>query len=100
LTAANGDEALTRARARRPDVILCDLDLARGENGIEVAESIRRDCGAGIRCAFVTGESSPELIARARATGHPILFKPTTPGKLRAILEHLAHPDAAQPFVT
>ena len=95
-TAANGQEALASARARRPDVILCDLDLQGGESGIEVADGIRRQCGASVPCAFVTGESSPELIAKARATGQPILFKPTTPAKLRALVEHLADPDRIQ----
>jgi len=95
-TAADGDEAIARARERRPDVVLCDLELAHGESGVEVVEAIRRLHGEHIRCAFVTGESSPELIARARATGLPILFKPTTPGKLRAMLEHLAHANPAE----
>ena len=76
--------------------MLCDLDLAHGESGVEVVEAIRRLHPEDIRCAFVTGESSPELIARARATGLPILFKPTTPGKLRALLEHLAHSNPAE----
>jgi signal transduction histidine kinase len=92
LTADSGDEALARVRDRRPDVILCDLGLAQGENGTDVVDRIRRECGSGIPCAFVTGESSPDLIAKANATGSPIVFKPTTPGKLRAILEHLVHP--------
>jgi CheY-like chemotaxis protein len=95
-TAADGDEALARARDRRPDVVLCDLDLAHGESGVEVVKAISRLHGEHIRCAFVTGESSLELIARARATGLPILFKPTTPGKLRAMLEHLAHANPAE----
>ena len=88
-TAENGDEAVERARDRRPDVILCDLRLTEGENGVEVVDRLRRECGAGVACAFVTGESAPERIAEARAAGHPIAFKPTTPSKLRAILEHL-----------
>jgi signal transduction histidine kinase len=99
-TAGSGEEALARARERCPDVLLCDLDLGHGKSGVEVAEHIKRLCGAGIGCAFVTGESSPELIARARGTGHPVLFKPTAPGKLRATIEQLAHPQAAEPDVT
>jgi signal transduction histidine kinase/ActR/RegA family two-component response regulator len=95
-TAADGAEALQQARLRQPDVILCDLDLAHGESGLDVAETIRRECGSEVHCAFVTGESSPALIDRARTTGHPVLFKPATPGKLRALLEHLARSGRAQ----
>jgi signal transduction histidine kinase/CheY-like chemotaxis protein len=87
-TAESGDQAVANARTRRPDVVLCDLRLRNEETGIDVIERIRRECGV-LACAFVTGESSAEHLANARATGHPIAFKPTTPGKLRALLEHL-----------
>jgi len=90
-TADGGDRAVERARNRHPDVVLCDLRLAAGESGVSVVDRVRRECGPGVACAFVTGESAPEGIAEARATGHPIAFKPTTPAKLRALLEHLVH---------
>ena len=90
-TAANGDEAIERARDRRLDVVLCDLSLAGAESGIEVLERLRHACTPAVACAFVTGESTPHLLAAARATGHPVALKPTSPGKLRALLEHLVH---------
>jgi signal transduction histidine kinase/CheY-like chemotaxis protein len=89
VTAVDGEEAIARARDRHPDVILCDLCLANGESGIEVVDRLRRECGSAMACAFVTAESAPGRIAEARSSGHPIAFKPTTPGKLRALLEHL-----------
>ena len=91
LTAGSGDEAVERALARSPDIALCDLRLADEENGVDVVARIRRECGATFACAFVTGESAPDRIAEARATGHPVAFKPTSPVRLRAILEHLVH---------
>ena len=69
ITAERGDEALELARARRPDVVLCDLRLADGESGIDVVNRLRREFGSGVACAFVTGEMAPERIAEARATG-------------------------------
>ena len=89
VTAESGDEAIERAHDRPPDVVLCDLSLGNAESGITVVERLQRERASGVAYAFVTGESAPERIAEARATGHPIAFKPTTPGKLRAILEHL-----------
>jgi signal transduction histidine kinase/CheY-like chemotaxis protein len=91
ITAECGDEAVERARAQCPDVVLCDLSLAAAESGVEVVERLRRQCGSAVACAFITGESAPERIAEARAAGHPIAFKPTTPARLRAIVEHLVH---------
>jgi CheY-like chemotaxis protein/anti-sigma regulatory factor (Ser/Thr protein kinase) len=91
ITAECGDEAVERARARCPDVVLCDLSLADAESGVDVVARLRGECGSAVACAFVTGESAPERVAEARAAGHPIAFKPTTPARLRAILEHLVH---------
>ena len=90
--AKDGDEALERARARCPQVVLCDLSLADAESGISVLARLRDVCGSGLACAFVTGESAPERVAEARSTTYPIIFKPVTPARLRAILEHLVHP--------
>jgi signal transduction histidine kinase len=87
--AATGDEAVAQVRRERPDVVLCDLRLADGESGVEAVARVQRACGAAVACAFVTGESGPESIAQARAAGHPIAVKPLTPGKLRALVEHL-----------
>jgi len=86
-----GDEALAQARIRRPDLVLCDLSLGAGDSGLRVVDRLRREHGAGLACAFITGESAPECISEARATGHPIAFKPTKPAKLRALIEHLLH---------
>jgi signal transduction histidine kinase len=89
VTAENGDQAVERLRERRPDVVLCDLRLRDGETGIDVVDRLKRECRSAISCAFVTGESSPEYLAQAQQAGDPIAFKPMTPGKLRAMLEHL-----------
>jgi signal transduction histidine kinase/CheY-like chemotaxis protein len=88
-TASNGDGAISSARRRPPDIVLCDLRLAGEERGIEVVASLRRHCQPGAAFVFVTGESAPELIAAARGTGHLLLSKPLAPAKLRAALEHL-----------
>lgn len=93
--AESGDEAVEHARKRPPDVVLCDLRLRDGETGIDVVDRLKRECDCDVSYAFVTGESSPESLAQARATGHPIAFKPTTPGKLRALLEHLVSGERA-----
>jgi signal transduction histidine kinase len=91
-TARNGDEAVARARRDRPHVVLCDLNLETSESGIDVMERIRHETGPDVPCAYVTGESDPDVVAAARLSGHPIAFKPLTPGKLRAFVEHLVQP--------
>jgi signal transduction histidine kinase/CheY-like chemotaxis protein len=86
-----GDEAVAQARICRPDIVLCDLSLADGVSGVCVVDRLRREHGAGLACAFITGESALDRISEAQAAGHPIAFKPTKPAKLRALIEHLLH---------
>jgi signal transduction histidine kinase len=83
------EQAIVQARILNPDLVLCDLRLGNGESGVQVVDRLRREHGAGLACAFITGESSPERLAEARATGYPIALKPTKPAKLRALIEHL-----------
>lgn len=87
--AERGAEALEHARRCRPDVVLCDLNLADGENGLQVVDRLRSEHGVELACAFVTGESGPEHVAEARQCGYLIAFKPTKPAKLRALIEHM-----------
>jgi signal transduction histidine kinase len=84
------DQAL--AQAAGSELVLCDLELGGpgSADGVEVVRALRAACGPGLRCAFVSGTSSPELIAKARGTGLPITFKPAPPARLRSLLEHLA----------
>jgi signal transduction histidine kinase len=82
--------ALAQARQHRPDVVLCDLALPGGPDGVGLWQSIRMLWPVPPRCVFVTGECGPELLASARATGCPVLTKPTAPAKLRAVLEQLS----------
>jgi signal transduction histidine kinase/CheY-like chemotaxis protein len=89
IAARDGDDAVAQTRDWRPDVVFCDLSLAGGESGVQVADRLRGAHGPDLAFAFITGESAPARIDEARATGHPIAFKPTRPGKLRALIEHL-----------
>ena len=91
IAAEGGDQAVEDTRNWRPDLVLCDLGLADGESGLQVVDRLRGELGPELLCAFITGESAPERILQARASGYPIAFKPTQPGKLRALIEHLLH---------
>jgi PAS domain S-box-containing protein len=67
--AHDGAEALERARAFLPSVILCDIGLPR-MNGFEVARAVRRDPGlAGVCLIALTGYARPEDVAATREAG-------------------------------
>jgi signal transduction histidine kinase len=91
VVAADGAaQALAHARQVRPDVVLCDLALPGDQDGVDLWQSIQPLWPVPPRCVFVTGESGQEVLARARATGRPVLTKPTAPAKLRAVLEQFS----------
>ena len=65
-----------------PDVILTDLHLGDGPDGIAGIEAIRRACGFDVPAMLITGDTSHEEIRRATESGHHVLFKPVQPRKL------------------
>lgn len=65
--ASSGPEALAMARARRPDVVVLDLQMP-GLDGLQVAEALRAeelDC----RCMIVTSHGRPGYLKRALQLG-------------------------------
>jgi DNA-binding response OmpR family regulator len=74
--AGDGQEALLHARSDRPDVVLMDVNLEGGREGIEVAKKLREVCDVPV--VFVTGCTDRDTVARIRelVPGAPVLPKP------------------------
>jgi CheY-like chemotaxis protein len=77
-------EAAHLAEILRPDLVVMDIGLAGGDDGLLAAARIYR--ATGIRCLFTTGQDIAELQRRnlmlVPALGW--LQKPFTPGQLAA----------------
>jgi len=99
-TAANGDEAIAAIEAfdRLPDCVLCDYRLPGAETGISVVRRLREIARHEIPAALISGDTTPESLREAKASGLLLLTKPVAPAKLRALLEHLV--SARQPRPT
>ena len=65
--AFNGLEAISKAEELRPDVVLLDIGLPK-MNGLRVADYLRSIMPTA-RIAFVTQESSPDVIQQAFNSG-------------------------------
>jgi two-component system response regulator DesR len=65
--AATGDEALSLARALRPDVAVLDLQMP-GTDGVSVAKTLTEDL-PGCRTMIVTSYGRPGHLKRALAAG-------------------------------
>ena len=89
IASAGGDEAIERTRHRRPDVVLCDLQLGGGESGVDVVDRLQQAHDRELACAFITAAPTSGHVAVARSRGYEIVPKPAKPAKLRALIEHL-----------
>jgi signal transduction histidine kinase/ActR/RegA family two-component response regulator len=91
LVAGGDDEALAGVadRDRPPDLIISDYHLPGGKTGIEVIEGLRTALSAEIPAFLVSGDTSPELLRQARASGYHLLHKPVDAMTLRAMVSHV-----------
>jgi CheY-like chemotaxis protein len=91
LVAGTDDEVLAGIanRDRPPDLIVSDYHLSGGKTGIEIIEALRRKLSAEIPAFLVSGDTSPELLRQARASGYHLLHKPVDPMTLRAMVSYV-----------
>ncbi|MDB5800235.1 MAG: hybrid sensor histidine kinase/response regulator [Rhodocyclales bacterium] len=95
LAAASLEDAIAQLDAP-PDAILADYRLLEGRTGIEAIEGLRKHFNLQIPAAVITGDTDPHRLAEARASGFPLLQKPTPSGHLREVLARLLNPAPAQ----
>jgi CheY-like chemotaxis protein len=90
-TAADGKEAIEKAEADRPDVILMDLGMPR-MNGYEAARYIRQqDWGKETVLVALTGWGQGVDRQKSKAAGFDHhLVKPADPQELRVLLDSFA----------
>jgi DNA-binding NarL/FixJ family response regulator len=82
--AANGQQASMLAMSNQPDVVLMDINLEGGREGIEVARWLHKVCEAPI--VFVTGYTDRDTVERIheQVPGAPVLPKPVYHDRLAA----------------
>ena len=74
-----------------PDMIISDFRLRDDENGVEVIEQLRRQCGHNTPAILITGDTAPDRILAARAPGITVLYKPIDGRQLKATIQSLLH---------
>jgi PAS domain S-box-containing protein len=85
-TAATGEEAIAAVARLQPDIVLMDIRLGTGMDGIAAAGEIRRAHGTPV--IFATAYSDDATLERAKASG-PLgyILKPFDPRELKTIIE-------------
>jgi two-component system, sensor histidine kinase len=69
-----------------PDAVVCDYRLPDNITGAMAIAALEQLVGKKLPTLLVTGDTSAERIREMKQAGHPVLFKPAQPGKLRAAL--------------
>ena len=91
IVAGSLDEMLAQliCKPERPDLIICDFRLRDGETGIAAIEGLRERYGVRTPAMLITGDTAPDRISEAQASGFLLLHKPLSNGKLRAAIGNL-----------
>ncbi len=73
----------------RPDIILADFHLDRGELGLAAVARLRERWEQEIAAIVITADHSAETSDRVASASCEILRKPVKPAELRALMTHL-----------
>ena len=86
LAVSSGEEAIQASHAHLPDLILMDIRLKGGIDGIQAAATIRSELDLPI--IYLTAHSDDQTLERAQATEpHGYLLKPFEDRELRLTIE-------------
>jgi len=84
------DQALSLlADACEIDIILTDYRLRENQTGIEAIHRIHGACAKQIPAIILTGDTAPERLREAKASGFRLLHKPVSSAKLRSLMSYL-----------
>ena len=83
-----------------PDIVISDLHLGGGCDGVQAMHKLAERFHASaddppFACLLITGETEHGRLAKARASGIPILFKPVSASALREAILRLLPPHPA-----
>jgi two-component system cell cycle sensor histidine kinase/response regulator CckA len=84
--ASTAKDAVDKAIAAKPDLVLMDINLKGNSDGIDAALEIHKRCG--IPVVYLSAFSDPQTVARASQTGaFGYLLKPYEEQELRTTIE-------------
>ena len=90
-TAASLAEAQEKiaANALPPELLIVDYRLRDQVSGLDAAAALQATLGCRVPVLVITGDTAPDRLREAQASGYPLLHKPVQPAKLRSIMRHL-----------
>ncbi|MBK8815520.1 MAG: PAS-domain containing protein [Methylococcaceae bacterium] len=99
ITAGTPFEAVDKVAhsLHKPEVLIIDYRLTDNISGIDVAINLQKRFGYSIAVLIITGDTGPERLREADASGFPLLHKPVQPAKLRSTLHYLISKGVSKP---
>jgi signal transduction histidine kinase len=70
-------------------LLIIDYRLANNISGLDIAKNLQTQLGYHFEVLMITGDTGPERLREADASGYPLLHKPVVPAKLRSTLLYL-----------
>lgn len=95
--AASGARDLPTLEDWRPDVLIVDYHLDRGETGLALAADLRTRFDAELPLVVITADASDAIRDSVEAMGGHYLHKPVRPLALHSVLRRVIPPGANQP---
>ncbi|HEX4179369.1 MAG TPA: hybrid sensor histidine kinase/response regulator [Caulobacteraceae bacterium] len=89
VAAGSGAALIEGLRGHQPRLLICDWRLRDRETAMTVIARVRARFGEDLPILLITGDTAPEQIREAHATGLLLLHKPVQGGKLRAAIGNL-----------
>ena len=87
--ATDGGTGLEQLSAFRPDVVICDIEMAP-MGGMDFLRAARAGIATDTPVIFLTSHSEPEIVLQAKALGaDSFLVKPISTGKLKDRLDRV-----------
>jgi signal transduction histidine kinase/CheY-like chemotaxis protein len=100
VAAGSGDDIMTQIEGltTRPDLIISDYRLRAGENGLDAIKRLRARFDDRLPAILITGDTAPDRLREAAASGCFLMHKPISNARLRAAITNLTKPDEAGAF--
>lgn len=98
ITAGSKIQALEQldANPKKPELLIVDYRLPENVSGIDVAKDLQNHLQYPVPVLIITGDTGPERLREADASGYPLLHKPVQPAKLRSTLQYLVSEDYSE----
>ena len=91
VAAATAEEVLEEIDrcGHKPDLIIADYRLPNNAVGTEAIHAVQQHCGGHAPGLIVTGDTAPQRLREAKASGYELLHKPVAAAELKKVVNTL-----------